>query len=112
MSGRKPLKEMRKLLHTGERMPVLMECAVDLKLCIRRREWEERASKALSSKGSLSTAQVPPFRFSFNPCSMCNLNELRSCWDLYLIERCNVTNHCLNRIELWVEGNEKAAGSC
>ena len=58
MAAKRPLKEMRKLLHTGERMPVQMECAVELKQCIRWREWEERAGKALASKGSLSTAQV------------------------------------------------------
>ena len=58
MAAKRPLKEMRKLLHTGERMPVQMDCAAELKQCIRRREWDERASKALSSKGSLSTAQV------------------------------------------------------
>lgn len=58
MAARKPLKEMRKLLHTGERLAVATDCAANLKLNIRRREWEERANKALASKGSLATAQA------------------------------------------------------
>jgi hypothetical protein len=56
MGHRPPLKEMRKLLHTGERMDVEMPQAAALKACIRRREWEDAAGKALSGKSTVTAA--------------------------------------------------------
>jgi hypothetical protein len=49
-----PLKQMRDLLHAGERMGVEMEAVEALRGDIRRREWEENARKAVSTKASLS----------------------------------------------------------
>jgi hypothetical protein len=52
--GSMPLKQMRDLLHAGERMGVEMEAVEALRGDIRRREWEENARKAVSTKASLS----------------------------------------------------------
>ena len=56
MAAQKPLKEMRKLLHTGERLPVETAEAADLKRHIRFREWEDAAGKALSGRVTVSSA--------------------------------------------------------
>ncbi|GIL70383.1 hypothetical protein Vretifemale_1143, partial [Volvox reticuliferus] len=47
-----PLKEMRLLLHTGERMGVEMPEAEALRQAIRRREWEDSARRILSSSSA------------------------------------------------------------
>ncbi|GLI58863.1 hypothetical protein VaNZ11_000628 [Volvox africanus] len=47
-----PLKEMRLLLHAGERMGVEMPEAEALRQAIRRREWEDSARRILSSSST------------------------------------------------------------
>jgi hypothetical protein len=56
MERRAPLKEMRRLLHAGERQPVDIPEVAELKVYIRRREWEEAASRALQSKTTITAA--------------------------------------------------------
>jgi hypothetical protein len=56
MERRAPLKEMRRLLHAGERQPVDIPEVGELKLYIRRREWEEAAGRALQSKTTVTAA--------------------------------------------------------
>jgi hypothetical protein len=60
------LKAMRELLHTGERLGVGVAATAALRARIRRREWEDSARKALSTKssvaalaGGLSAAAAP-----------------------------------------------------
>ncbi|CAL8461880.1 g1411 [Coccomyxa elongata] len=54
---RAPLKRMREVLHAGLRLGVEVPQVDELRLEIRRREWEELAKKALSAKQSLAALQ-------------------------------------------------------
>jgi hypothetical protein len=49
------LKALRELLHAGERLGVDEEATESLRACIRRREWEESARRALGGKASMSS---------------------------------------------------------
>ena len=51
--NRAPMKKMRDHLHAGLRLPVDVPEVEELRLDIRRREWEETAKRAASSKGTL-----------------------------------------------------------
>jgi hypothetical protein len=48
------LKAMRELLHAGERLGVGVAATAALRARIRRREWEDSARKALSTKSSVA----------------------------------------------------------
>lgn len=45
---------MRELLHSGERLGVGVAATAALRARIRRREWEDSARKALSTKSSVT----------------------------------------------------------
>lgn len=60
---RVPLKKMREVLHAGQRLGVDIPQVEQLRLDIRRREWEDQAKKVIPSSCFLMEGAPPRRRF-------------------------------------------------
>lgn len=78
------LKAMRELLHAGERLGVGVAATAALRARIRRREWEDSARKALSTKSSVA-ALAGVFRVpaAGGPLTACCCTDGTAVWDIW-----------------------------
>jgi hypothetical protein len=77
------LKGMRELLHAGERLGVGVAATAALRARIRRREWEDSARKALSTKSSVAAlAGACRLAAAGGLCTVCSCTHVTAVWDM------------------------------